>query len=140
MSRRTIVASALAALALGTIPVRADDLTGAYNLLCSTGNITICYEDGDCEAGDAEALNVPRFIEVDLNQKKLSTTRASGLNRSTSADTVKRVDGTIVVQGYENGRAYSFVIQEKTGHMAVAVASASRGVTSFGACTPLPSK
>ena len=140
MPRRTIVASVLAAAALCSVPARADDLTGAYNLLCSTGNITICFEDGDCEAGDAEALNVPQFIEVDLNQKKLSTTRASGLNRSTSAETVKRVDGTIVVQGYEKGRAYSFVIQEKSGQMAVAVASASRGVTSFGACTPLPTK
>ena len=140
MSRGTFVASALTALALGTIPARADDLTGAYSLLCSTGNITICFEDGDCEAGDAEALNVPQFIEVDLNQRKLSTTRASGLNRSTSADTIKRVDGMIVVQGYEKGRAYSFVIEEKTGQMAVAVASASRGVTSFGACTPLPTK
>ncbi len=140
MLRRTIVASVLAAAALSSVPARADDLTGAYNLLCSTGNITICFEDGDCEAGDAEALNVPQFIEVDLNQKKLSTTRASGLNRSTSAETVKRVDGTIVVQGYEKGRAYSFVIQEKSGQMAIAVASASRGVTSFGACTPLPTK
>jgi hypothetical protein len=106
--------------------------------LCSTGKITLCYETGTCEAGDAEELNVPQFIDIDLQQKRLSTTRASGMNRSTTADTMKRVDGAIVLQGFEKGRAYSFVIDEKSGGITIAVASTSRGVTAFGWCTPLP--
>jgi len=45
--------------------------------------------------------------------------------------------GTLVLQGFEKGRAFSFVIEEKTGAVTIAVAGPSRGVTAFGACTPL---
>ena len=135
MKHRALILFAFAAAAAG--PVRADDLTGSRRLLCSASDITVCYEDGVCEAGSAEELKVPEFIEIDLTAKKLSTTRASGLNRSSNADSVRRIDGSIVLQGFENGRAYSFVIEEKTGHVAIAVAAPSRGVTAFGSCTPL---
>jgi hypothetical protein len=138
MNRRCLVLFAPVALLAAAGAARADDLSGSYHLLCSAGDITVCYEDGACEAGSAEELNVPQFIEIDLTAKKLSTTRASGLNRSSNADSVRRVDGSIVLQGFEKGRAYSFVIDEKSGHVAIAVAAPSRGVTAFGSCTPLP--
>ena len=64
MTRRAIPFAALVVLFASSAPARADDLTGAYHLLCSTGKITLCYETGTCEAGDAEELNVPQFIEV----------------------------------------------------------------------------
>lgn len=126
----TIVASA----------ARADDVTGADRLLCHADAINICYDDGTCEAGSADALNLPQFIEVDLVAKRLSTTKASGLNRATAIESMKRPDGagTVVLQGFEKGRAFSFVIEEKTGAVTIAVAGPSRGVTAFGACTPLP--
>ena len=130
---------AVVALALVAPPVRADDVTGADRLLCHADTITICYDDGSCELGSADALNVPQFIEVDLVAKRLSTTKASGLNRTSTIDSLRRPEGqgTVVLQGFEKGRAYSFVIEEKTGDLTIAVAGPSRGVTAFGACTPL---
>jgi hypothetical protein len=116
---------------------RADDLTAADRILCTADAINVCYDDGTCETGSSEALNVPQFIEVDLVQKRLSTTKASGLNRASAIDSIRRADGSIVLQGFEKGRAYSFVIDEKSGALTVAVAGPSRGVNAFGACTPL---
>ena len=130
---------AVALVALGAPAAFADDATGADRLLCHADTINICYDDGTCEAGSADALNLPQFIEVDLVAKRLSTTKASGLNRTTAIESLKRPDGagTIVLQGFEKGRAFSFVIEEKTGAVTIAVAGPSRGVTAFGACTPL---
>ena len=127
-------------LVLGSRAALADDATGADRLLCHADTINICYDDGTCEAGSADALNLPQFIEVDLVAKRLSTTKASGLNRSTAIESMKRPEGagTIVLQGFEKGRAFSFVIEEKTGAVTIAVAGPNRGVTAFGACTPLP--
>jgi hypothetical protein len=138
MRRTAAVPTALLAGFLALTAARADDLTGADRFLCSASDVTACEGAGDCEIGSAADLNIPQFIEVDLAGKRLSTTKASGLNRSSAVDSVRRAAGTIVLQGFENGRAFSFVIVEKTGAVTVAVASATRGVTAFGSCTPVP--
>jgi hypothetical protein len=136
MNRRFLLTLVPLALA-GAAAARADDLTGSDRLLCSAESIVVCYDDGTCETGDADALNVPKFIEVDLVAKRLSTTKASGLNRTSAIESLKRLDDLIVLQGVEKGRAYSFVIEQKTGDLTIAVAGPTRGVSAFGACTPL---
>ncbi len=71
--------------------------------------------------------------------KRLSTTTASGLNRTTPIKHVDRQDGTIVLQGFEMGRAFSWIITEATGQVTVAVAFEGAAVAVFGSCTPLES-
>ena len=116
--------------------VQADDLTGQQRFLCTASQVTLCYSDGDCDKGSAWEFDVPQFIEVDLQQKRLSTTKASGQSRTTPITSLQRDAGQIVLQGYENKRAFSFLIDEKTGWMTVAIARRDVAVTVFGACTP----
>jgi hypothetical protein len=125
-------------LAVPGATVWADDLTGAGRILCSAVQATACLEAGDCEVDLPWNLNIPAFIEVDLDARRLSTTAASGENRATAIDHLSRQDGLIVLQGFEMGRAFSLVITESTGRLAVAVAAEGRTVAVFGACTPLP--
>jgi hypothetical protein len=125
-------------LALSGTVAWADDLTGSSRLLCAAVQATRCLEGGDCQADVPWNLNIPEFIEVDLDAKRLSTTAASGENRSTPIAHVTRENGVIVLQGFEMGRAFSFVITEVTGRIAVAVASEGRATAVFGACTPQP--
>jgi len=126
------------AAVLCVAPARADDLTGANQLLCTAAQATRCAEDGDCVIGVPWNWNIPQFIEVDLAAKMLRTTKASGENRSTPIKYLERAAGQIVVQGVEGGRAFSFVIEEATGLLTAAVAREGVGVTVFGACTPRP--
>ena len=114
----------------------ADDLSGQQRFLCTAGQTTVCYSDGECESGPAWTWDVPQFIEVDLTQKRLSTTKASGESRTTPIVNLQRDDGQIVLQGYENKRAFSFLIDEKSGWMTVSVARRDIAVSVFGACTP----
>lgn len=120
------------------VTAHADDLTGANQLLCSTGQLAACFEDGTCENGSPAMLNVPAFIQVDLIKKQLSTTPASGENRATPIRHLERADGRIVLQGVEAGRAFSFMIDEKTGALTAAAAREGMGVVVFGNCTPAP--
>jgi hypothetical protein len=119
----------------GGAAASADDLTGAQQLLCTAVQATKCAEDGDCYQDLPWNLNVPQFIVVDLAAKRLSTTKASGENRTTPIEYLKREAGMIVLQGFERGRAFSFVISEETGMLSVAVAAEGKGVVVFGACT-----
>ena len=134
--RRTTLMLAAALAAIGASAARADDLTGQQRFLCTAGQVTLCYSDGDCDKGSAWDFDVPQFIEVDLVQKRLSTTKASGQSRTTPIVNLQRDAGQVVLQGYENKRAFSFLIDEKTGWMTVAVARRDIAVTVFGACTP----
>lgn len=114
----------------------ADDLTGQQEFLCTAVQVNVCNDDGECSTDQPWNLNIPQFIEVSLKDKKLSTTKASGENRSTPIKNLERADGLIVVQGFENGRAFSFLITEKTGMLVASVAREGKAVAVFGACTP----
>ena len=61
-----------------------------------------------------------------------------GQNRSTPIKNLERDNGKIVLQGFEKGRAFSFLITEKTGMASIAIAREGLAVSVFGACTPLP--
>ena len=76
-------------------------------------------------------------MEIDLKKKEVRTTEASGQGRSTPFKHVERDGGLLVLQGVENGRAFSFAISEEDGSLSVAVARDGVTVSVFGACTPL---
>ena len=89
------------------IPVAAaaDDLTGEQVLLCTAVQVTICSYDGDCAIEPPWNVNIPQFVEVNLKDKKLATTKASGENRATPIKNLLRENGLIYLQGIEGGRA-----------------------------------
>ncbi len=114
----------------------ADDVHGTDVMICASIEATVCTLEG-CEIGTPWLWGIPQFVEIDLKAKKLRTTAASGANRETPITSLDRSDGLIFLQGVENGRAFSFVITEKTGVLSAAVAREELTVSVFGACTPL---
>ena len=137
MSRLRLLGMA-AGLLLAAATLRADDLTGSEHFLCSSVEVTVCTALGECASEPPWNLNVPQFIEVDLENNKLSTTEASGENRSTAIKNLERDGDVIFLQGVENARAFSFVIHEKDGLVSIAVARDGLSVSVFGSCTPMP--
>ena len=134
---REMVAGAIA-LMFAAAPAAADDLTGADRFLCAPGEVTVCAMDGECASGPPWELNVPDFIEVDLEAGLLKTTEASDENRQTPIPRIIREDGMIVLQGLEMGRAFSFYIDVASGEMTAVAARDGFFVGAFGVCTPLP--
>ncbi len=139
MSRTTVRirwAAVVLTLMIASTAAFADDLTGVKAFLCTAATVNQCSSDGECTSGAAWSLNIPQFIEVDLAKKTLSTTKASGENRTTPIKNLERDNGLIILQGAEAGRAFSWVITEETGMATISVAIDGRGVIVFGACTP----
>lgn len=124
-------------LMLASAPSPADDLTGSSNMLCTAVQATGCYEDGECITGPPWKWNIPQFVVVDLEQGELRTTKASEENRKTPIKNTERDDGQIFLQGVEEQRAFSLVIDEGSGTASFAVATDGLAVVAFGACTPL---
>jgi hypothetical protein len=82
-------------------------------------------------------IDIPQFVEVDLKRKLLSTTKASGENRTTVILNLKRNDGYIFMQGVQSERAFSMVLREPTGFVSIAIAMEGITIGVFGSCTPL---
>ena len=112
-----------------------DNLEGSDDLLCAAAQVQICFENGECFSVAPWELSIPDFVVIDTKAKTVSTTKASGQNRSSPFTSVERSDGVIYLQGLEGQSAFSFVIEEASGHMTVAIARDGLSVTVFGVCT-----
>ena len=123
------------AVILGSSPVWAENVSGENELLCSSARALLCVEDGECFDVPPGDLDMPRFVIIHTGEKTISTTRASGLNRSTRVSAIERAEGLITLQGIDNGRAFSFVIEEESGVLTAAVAHRGLTVSIFGVCT-----
>jgi len=113
----------------------ADNLAGVNELLCASARAQICFENGECFAATPAELSIPGFVVIDTKKKTVSTTKASGEMRSSPFSSVERSEQTIYLQGKEGERAFSFVIDEYSGSMTVAVVRDGISVTIFGSCT-----
>ncbi len=113
----------------------AENLEGVNEILCAATQAHLCFETGECFRAEPWELSIPEFVVVDTRKKTVSTTKASGQNRSSPFTSYERSAGMIYLQGTEGLRAFSFVIEETSGHLTVAVARDGVTVTVFGSCT-----
>lgn len=128
-----LVATSAAAMLLGSAVI-ADDLANAERLICSTGSVLLCYEEGECASVIPFDVAMPDFVLIDVDARTISSAGAAHKNRSTPIGQLTRDDGVIYVQGKELGRAFSVVIDELTGRMSSAIAGDGLTITTFGAC------
>ena len=120
---------------LATNIATAENLEGVDEILCASTQAQICFETGECFSAEPWQLSIPEFVVIDIKDKTVSTTRASGQERSSPFASYQRSDGLIYLQGTEGMRAFSFVIDEVAGHLTVAIARDGASVTVFGSCT-----
>ena len=135
---RTLLAkvriAALVALTT-SVAAHADDVTGKDRILCSSSKVMLCVEDGLCFEISVLDADAPQFLIIDTKKKTVATTEASGDKRESPVANMSRVDGRIFLQGVENNRAYSILIEEKFGRFSAAIARDGITVSAFGACT-----
>ncbi len=113
----------------------ADPLTGVDRFICAASQVQICIEADTCYSASPWELDMPEFVVIDLDKNTISTTESSEEKRSTPFNKAIRDEGKIYLQGVEGGRAFSFVVDEATGYVSVAIARDGAVVSVFGSCT-----
>ncbi len=113
----------------------AGDFDGSKKLLCAPSDIYECGPASDCQRITPEMANIPRFIQVNVKKKRLSGTVGSGDEVTTGIQNVEKKDGKLTLQGAEDARAWSLVIDQETGHMSASVSDNVEGFLLFGGCT-----
>lgn len=114
-----------------------DDLTGSDALVCYGWSAARCDIEGTCEVTEPWQLNLPDFLRIDLEAKLAVTTEPAPQPRETEIHTVVRENNTIILQGFQDGRAFSWLIQESSGEGTLTVSTPGEGLTVFTNCTPI---
>ena len=117
------------------VAAQADDITGKNRILCSSSKVMLCVEDGLCFEISVLDADAPQFLIIDTKKKTVATTEASGDKRESPVANMSRDNGRIFLQGVENNRAYSILIEEEFGRFSAAIARDGITVSAFGACT-----
>jgi hypothetical protein len=131
----TVMLYLVAGSLVGVSPVAAADrFDGKAPMLCAVTAINECTADGSCERSAPSAANtLPTFIRVDVGAKTLSADDGSG--RKTEIKASSAVDGQLMLQGSENGKAWNMVIKSGTGRWGGSVVEDDGSFALFGACT-----
>jgi hypothetical protein len=125
---------ACAALLLGCATTAgAAGFDGSQDLLCVPTDIAECDHAARCERVSASEVDLPPFLRVEFGKKRLVGVGADG--RSTAIENVRNAQGLTILQGAENGRAWSLVVEQATGRMSGSVADGDGAFAVFGACT-----
>jgi hypothetical protein len=135
MSSKTTQAFAICmALALPGFSGAAD-FDGSHDLLCAPTDALQCEGAGRCTRMEVEDLNFPKFVHVDFAAKKLRGKVEGGTDdETTEIQNVQKLGDRTVLQGAENGRGWSIVIDAGTGDMSAAIAGDDVGFVLFGVC------
>ena len=107
---------------------------GSAPMLCAVTAVSECTADGKCERSAPQAgNNLPTFMRVDVQGRVLRADDGSGRKTEIKASTV--VDGQLMLQGIENGKAWNIVIKSDTGRRGGSVVEDDGSFALFGACT-----
>lgn len=137
-----LLASASACILIWPSPSLAGDFDGSKPLLCTAITVNECVESEGCKAVAPEEVNLPRHLWLDPAKKSIQD-RKSGEGRKSAIESVKRIDGKLILQGAEDGRpdvrdgfGWTIAIMEDTGRMVLTASGDLVGNVAFGVCTP----
>ncbi len=126
----------VALVVLASTPLVAESIVGADKFICAIVVQEVCASDEPCtHGGPTWDTKIPEFLEFDMKQRTVGTTQAGGQGRSSKVD-LRRDEGLIIMQAYELGKAFSFVINESTGIATGSITADGEVITVFAACTP----
>jgi len=134
MNKIKLMGLALLCIIVTPLSIAAADFDGSKPLLCATIETFECGSDIECQRGTAQSINLPQFLKIDFKEKKISGIRESGEVLTTEIENMERSDGKLVLQGTQNNKGWSMLINEATGKMTITVSDDQVGFMVFGAC------
>jgi hypothetical protein len=133
MTTRSYLVAAILFLAPLAAAAQATDWPAS--VVCSLGDVTICTTAG-CHEAPIDTLEIPSLIRLDLKEGVMHAVTPDDLGRRSNFKIIESSDAKIVLQGYENGRAFSAVLDEP-GTLAISASTDGTTFSVFARCTNL---
>ena len=133
MRRESVLAIALL-LASARIASGAD-FDAKHELVCSAGEAAECDTSAVCEKVGAGDIDLPGAFHVDFKKKAL---RSADGQRSSPIHSVEVGDAALIVQGSQNGRGWSMVVERASGKFTGTIAEVEGAIVLSGSCANAP--
>lgn len=124
-----------AAVLLVAVSAGAQDLDWPSSVVCALGAPTICTEER-CRPTSLDLLDVPSMVRLDLQSGAMHAVTPDHLGRTSTFTVIERSETRIVMQGFENGRAFSAMLGED-GTLAISATSPATNFSVFARCASL---
>jgi hypothetical protein len=131
MKRATLALLSLV-LALAPSGLRAASLDTSKPLVCSLTEAAECDGVATCTDVTLEQLDLPALWRVDFVAKQLSSHDGQ---RTSPIAALETLDTALVLQGHQNGRGWTLVVERATGHLSASAADAEGAFVLAGSCT-----
>ena len=108
---------------------------GSANLICAVIDAIECQADGSCFQGRASDINLPQFFYLQFDEMVVKRKTPDGEERNSKIDSLRHDAGELIIQGVEEGLAWSLLLDEEVGRMTLTASKDDLGYVIFGACT-----
>ena len=135
MKKMMKLLSGAALLGASTLTMAAA-FNGSVPLLCAVTGTVSCDAQGDCIEGPADAVNLPVFLKIDVQNKVAQSVRVGGEQRTSEILSIHEEEGALVLLGVDQGAGWSTTIGEDDGRLTLSVSGVGIGYMAFGACIP----
>jgi hypothetical protein len=105
---------------------------GSKPMQCSIETTMICSDPTVCVRGNAQTVNLPSVLNVDVGQRLIS---GAATGRTIKIAWVNRAGGRLLIGGTELGGGWTMSVAEDSGVMSSAVIVRSGGFLVFGTCS-----
>ncbi|HEY8153678.1 MAG TPA: hypothetical protein VII72_06070 [Myxococcota bacterium] len=116
----------------GCLAARADGLDASRPLTCSISEAAECDGVAACSDVTLEQIDLPALWRVDFAAKQLSSQDGQ---RTSPIAALETLDGALILQGHQNGRGWTLVVERAAGHLSASAADAEGAFVLAGSCT-----
>ena len=109
-------------------------IDGKRDLVCEPTHLAQCDPDALCATISPEDVELPARLLVSFKHKKLS---APDSDRTSPIHSVEIDPAVVVVQGSQNGRGWSIVVDRASGALSGTIADAEGSIVVAGTCSAL---
>jgi hypothetical protein len=106
-------------------------IDGKHDLMCQPQHVAQCDQTAVCATVALQDVELPPQLRVSFEQKKLSAPESE---RTSPIHSVEIDPAVLVVQGSQNGRGWSMVIDRATGSLSGTIADAEGAFIVAGTC------
>lgn len=111
----------------------AEGIDGATPLVCDLSVASLCDGVASCKGVGFAEIDLPPVYNVDFDAKRLASEDGQ---RTSPIAAQQLLDPVLVLQGLQNGRGWTMVIDRATGHLSATIADMEGALVIAGACTP----
>lgn len=132
MNARAVAVASSLVLLLVAGAAFADDFDGKHALVCALSDAAECDLAALCDKVTREEIELPDSFQVDFKAKLLRSTDGQ---RSSPIRSIEASEVTLIVQGSQNGRGWSMVVERASGRMSGTITEAAGAFMLAGSCT-----